>query len=79
MTDKRHDAEYMTDKLGTCSGLDGDMEVISFLDFEPAEGFPMPAGDCLSIDDKLGKWEVYDDEGNSVAAGTVRPVFAKSS
>jgi hypothetical protein len=79
MTDKRHDAEYMTDKLGTCSDIYVEMGVIYFLDFEPAEGFPMPAGDCLSINDSLGEWEVRDDKGNSIAKGTVRPVFVRLS
>lgn len=78
MAEKRNDAEYMGVKLGTCSGAEGDMECVSFYDFVPLGGFPMPAGDCLSIFEAYGQWMVYDANGNTTSAGTVRPVFSDS-
>ena len=50
--------------VGTCTGWDqtNDWGIILY-NFEPYEGFDMPASD-LGVDFESGEFENYDEEGN---------------
>ena len=76
---EKEEATFLGRTIGTCSGMDGDIDYIAFYDFEPAKDIPLPATYCLSIVKSSGKWEAYDDSGDDVMdSGKVLPVFHNS-
>lgn len=62
--DKRYDESVLGRHIGTMTGWDqADDFAILLLDFEPAVGVSIPAGDIV-INFDTGKVETYNDDGD---------------
>ena len=62
------DVVTMGRKLGVSSDWDGDPgECMQFYDFESANETLLPSCKCLTLDLTTGRWEIYNDDGETPA------------
>lgn len=74
-TEQRMDVIILGRKLGTASGWDGELESLTFYDFQPEKGVELCPG-CLSLSLESAMLEILADDGSVLSMADAMSVLS---